>query len=49
VAITGGLLSSGGPLRRSVLARLAEEPGLAPVETPVDAVQGAIRLAARSA
>jgi N-acetylglucosamine kinase-like BadF-type ATPase len=47
VALTGGLLSADGPLRRSVLARLTEEPGLAPVATPVDAVQGAIRLAAR--
>jgi hypothetical protein len=48
VAITGGLLAQDGPLRRSVLARLKEEPGLTPVETPVDAVAGAIRLAARS-
>jgi N-acetylglucosamine kinase-like BadF-type ATPase len=47
VAITGGLLSSDGPLRRSVLARLKEEPGLTPVDTPVDAVLGAIRLAGR--
>lgn len=45
VAITGGLLSSDGPLRRSVLARLKEEPGLTPMETAVDAVRGAIRLA----
>jgi glucosamine kinase len=49
VAITGGLLSQDGPLRRSVLARLKEEPGLTPVEAPVDAVAGAIRLAARTA
>jgi glucosamine kinase len=49
VAITGGLLATDGPLRRSVLARLKEEPGLAPLETPVDAVAGAVRLAARSA
>ncbi|HUR94518.1 MAG TPA: BadF/BadG/BcrA/BcrD ATPase family protein [Gemmatimonadales bacterium] len=47
VAITGGLLSTDGSLRRSVLARLREQPGLAPVEAPVDAVVGAIRLAAR--
>lgn len=47
VAITGGLLSSDGPLRRSVLARLNEQPGLAPMETAVDSVQGAIRLAER--
>ena len=49
VAITGGLLSQDGPLRRSVLARFREEPGLTPLEAPVDAVAGAIRLAARSA
>ena len=47
VAITGGLLSSDGPLRRSVLAKLREEPGLTPLETAVDAVQGAIQLAGR--
>jgi glucosamine kinase len=47
VAITGGLLSSDGPLRRSVLARLKEEPGLTPVDASVDAVLGAIRLAGR--
>jgi glucosamine kinase len=47
VAITGGLLSSDGPLRRSVLARLREEPALRPVEAPVDAVAGALRLAGR--
>jgi N-acetylglucosamine kinase-like BadF-type ATPase len=45
VAITGGLLSVEGPLRRSVLAILSEEPTLQPVETPVDAVMGALRLA----
>jgi len=49
VAITGGLLSTDGALRRSVLARLREEPGLTPIEMPVDAVAGAIRLAARAA
>lgn len=46
VAVTGGLLSSDGPLRRRVLTRLQEEPGLTPVEAPVDAVAGAVRLAA---
>lgn len=45
VAITGGLLSVDGPLRRSVLAILREEPALEPVETPVDAVMGALRIA----
>jgi hypothetical protein len=47
VAITGGLLATDGPLRRSVLGRLREEPALTPVEAPVDAVAGALRLAAR--
>jgi|SRR5574338_279128 N-acetylglucosamine kinase-like BadF-type ATPase len=45
VAVTGGLLGRAGPLHRSVLARLREEPRLAPVDTPVDAVLGAVRLA----
>jgi glucosamine kinase len=47
VALTGGLLAPGSPLRRSVLARLREEPGLVPQEKPVDAVLGALRLAGR--
>ena len=47
VAVTGGLLTTDGPLRRSVLARLREEPGLMPMDGPVDAVVGALRLAAR--
>ncbi|HEX6104568.1 MAG TPA: BadF/BadG/BcrA/BcrD ATPase family protein [Gemmatimonadales bacterium] len=46
VALTGGLLGADGPLRRSVLQRLAEEPGLRPLDTPVDAVVGALRVAA---
>jgi glucosamine kinase len=49
VALTGGLLAADGPLRRSVLTRLREEPGLTPVDTPVDAVAGALRLAGRVA
>jgi glucosamine kinase len=48
VALTGGLLSSDGPLRRSVLAKLREHPGLEPLETPVDPVAGALRLAGRA-
>ena len=48
VALTGGLLSADGPLRRSVLERLGEEPGLRTVEEPVDAVVGALRMAAAS-
>ncbi len=47
VAFTGGLLSADGPLRRSVLARLGQEATLRPVETRVDPVEGALRLAAR--
>jgi N-acetylglucosamine kinase-like BadF-type ATPase len=47
VALTGGLLSADGPLRRSVLARLREDPNLAPIEARVDAVEGAVRLAGR--
>jgi N-acetylglucosamine kinase-like BadF-type ATPase len=46
VALTGGLLTNDVPLRRSVVARLREENGLQPIETPVDAVVGALRLAA---
>jgi N-acetylglucosamine kinase-like BadF-type ATPase len=48
VALTGGLLSADGPLRRSVLARLKEDTNLAPIETRVDAVEGAIRLAGKA-
>jgi N-acetylglucosamine kinase-like BadF-type ATPase len=48
VAITGGLLGADTPLRRRVLARLTEEPGLQPIETSVDPVLGALRLAAAS-
>jgi glucosamine kinase len=48
VALTGGLLANDIPLRRSVVARLGEESGLQPIETPVDAVAGALRLAARA-
>ncbi|HEU4524842.1 MAG TPA: BadF/BadG/BcrA/BcrD ATPase family protein [Gemmatimonadales bacterium] len=46
VALTGGLLSQDRPLRRAVLGRLREEPGLRPLDGPVDAVAGALRLAA---
>jgi glucosamine kinase len=46
VAITGGLLSVDGLLRRSVLAILGEESALEPLEKPVEAVVGALRLAA---
>jgi N-acetylglucosamine kinase-like BadF-type ATPase len=46
VALTGGLLAQDRPLRRRVLALLGEDPGLRPVDTRVDAVLGALRLAA---
>ena len=49
VALTGGLLTEDRPLRRAVLARLGEEPGLRPMDGPVDAVVGALRLAAQAA
>ncbi|MEO7986496.1 MAG: BadF/BadG/BcrA/BcrD ATPase family protein [Gemmatimonadales bacterium] len=45
VAITGGLLDGDGQLRKRVLAILHEAPALAPIETPVDAVLGALRMA----
>lgn len=45
VAITGGLLSVDGPLRRSVLAILSQEQDLEPLEKPVEAVVGALRMA----
>jgi N-acetylglucosamine kinase-like BadF-type ATPase len=48
VAITGGLLGQDQPLRRTLLAKLAEEPVFLPIDTPVDAVAGALRLAASS-
>ncbi len=46
VAVTGGLLSPDQPLRRALLSKLKEEPALKPTEAPVDAVAGALRLAA---
>jgi glucosamine kinase len=49
VALTGGLLARDRPLRRAVLAKLKEESGLAPIDAPVDAVMGALRLAAQAA
>ncbi|MGH7508358.1 MAG: BadF/BadG/BcrA/BcrD ATPase family protein [Gemmatimonadales bacterium] len=45
VAVTGGLLSPGQPLRLTLLAKLAEEAAFQPTDTPVDAVEGALRLA----
>jgi glucosamine kinase len=46
VALTGGLLAPDRPLRRAVLAKLKEDQGLGPMDAPVDAVVGALRLAA---
>jgi N-acetylglucosamine kinase-like BadF-type ATPase len=48
VALTGGLLTNHQPLRRSVLVRLSQESTLRPIEIPVDAVLGALRLATSS-
>jgi N-acetylglucosamine kinase-like BadF-type ATPase len=45
VALSGGLLSSES-LRRTVLTRLGDEPRLAVLDAPVDAVAGALRIAA---
>ena len=46
VAVTGGLLTPDQPLRKTLLAKLAEEPAFQPTEAPVDAVAGALHLAA---
>jgi N-acetylglucosamine kinase-like BadF-type ATPase len=46
VAVTGGLLAEDQPLRRALLAKLRQEPAVQPTETPVDAVAGALLLAA---
>jgi N-acetylglucosamine kinase-like BadF-type ATPase len=46
VAVTGGLLAPDQPLRKTLLAKLAEEPAFQTTDTPVDAVMGALRLAA---
>jgi glucosamine kinase len=48
VAVTGGLLGADQPLRRALLAKLAQEPTLKPTDNPVDAVAGALRLAESS-
>jgi glucosamine kinase len=46
VAVTGGLLGADQPLRKTLLAKLSEESVFQPTNTPVDAVAGALRLAA---
>lgn len=45
VAFTGGLLGSDQPLRKALLAKLEQESVFQPIEQPVDAVAGALRLA----
>jgi glucosamine kinase len=45
VAVTGGLLGADQPLRKALLAKLAEESAFRPTDDPVDAVAGALRLA----
>ncbi|MBA3554430.1 MAG: hypothetical protein H0W29_06700 [Gemmatimonadales bacterium] len=45
VALTGGLLGGNQPLRRSVLARLGEQPAFRTIDDRVDPVVGALRLA----
>jgi glucosamine kinase len=49
VAVTGGLLAPEQPLRQRLLAKLAEEPAFEATDTPVEAVAGALRLAASTA
>ena len=47
VALTDGLLETVPTLRRAVLAKLTDQPTLRPVGEPIDAVLGALALAAR--
>lgn len=49
VAVTGGLLAPEQPLRKRLLAKLAEEPAFETTDAPVEAVTGALRLAAAAA
>lgn len=46
VAVTGGLLSADQPLRRALLAKLNQEGAFQPTDAPVNAVAGALLLAA---
>jgi glucosamine kinase len=48
VALTGGLLTGVPLLRERVFERLKEQPDLDPIAAPIDAVQGALRLATAS-
>jgi len=45
VALTGGLLDGSARLRRAVLAKLAQEPGLEPIEGAIEPALGAVHLA----
>jgi glucosamine kinase len=45
VAVTGGLLGTDQPLRKALLAKLAQEAVFQPTDGPVDAVAGALRMA----
>jgi glucosamine kinase len=45
VAVTGGLLGGDQPLRKALLAKLAQEAVFQPLDGPVDAVAGAVRIA----
>ncbi len=47
VALAGGLLEPGAPLRGVVLAKLGEHEGFTVVDTPIDAALGALALAGR--
>ena len=49
VAVTGGLLGADQTLRKTLLAKLAEESVFQPTDTPVDAVSGALRMAEATA
>jgi N-acetylglucosamine kinase-like BadF-type ATPase len=49
VAVTGGLLAPEQPLRKTLLAKLAEEPAFKTLDTQVEAVAGALRMASAEA
>jgi N-acetylglucosamine kinase-like BadF-type ATPase len=46
VAVTGGLLATDQPLRRALISKLSQEGSFQPSDAPVDAVAGALLLAA---
>jgi N-acetylglucosamine kinase-like BadF-type ATPase len=49
VALTGGLLAADQPLRKTLLTKLSEESVFQPTNAPVDAIAGALHLAASAA